>query len=369
MNPIIFGDPRLFVMGAELTVTERATGNIVAYDNVGTEAAFNYTFQLAEIAGGIQNQLAGLIPHSTRASGSYTSNAFSLAERALLTGGELSSNAVAPICEVVTANGTTLTVSNTPAKEQSQPADDVYAWCLVCPHGASSFAGTNYGVDISTKQVQNFTAISGEQYDVYYFTEWASAKQLALPAGANPSTVAVRLKWAVYSSQNGDRAHGTLAGYVYNIFPNCMLTGDAGLSGNNTSNATTQYSWTAMDINDNMPKCDDCNGATSNIGYYVFVPCGTEYASVENIVVVGGDMTLTVGTDKQLNIRLIMHDGSVEYPDFSDLTYNSATSGVATINAGGVVHPVAQGTSVITATLNTGSKTITAKTTVTVVTG
>lgn len=369
MDTFLFGDPRLFVMGAELTMTDRATGNIVAYDNVGTDAAVNYTFDLSEITGGIQNQLVGLIPHSTRLTGSYTSNAFSLAQRALLTGGSLVSNGISPVCELITASGTTLTVTKTPAKALSQPADDTYAWCYVCPHGASTFEGANYGVDISTKQVQNFTATANAQYDVYYFSALASSKQLGLSAAADPSLVSVQLKWAVYADQNGNRAHGTLQGYLYVIVPVALPNGDAGVSGSNTSNATTQYTWRAIDADNNMPKCDDCDGTANNIGYYVYVPCGTEYQNVSDIVVVGGDMTIAVGSDTQLNIRLIMKDGSTVTPDYSDLTYNSATSGVATINAGGVVHPVAQGTSVITATLNTGSKTITAKTTVTVVTG
>lgn len=366
MNTFLFGDPRLFVMGTELTMTDPATGNIVGFDNVGSDSAINYTFDLTEVVGGMQNQLIGLIPHTTRLTGTYTSQAFSLAQRALLTGGTLTNAAVAPICETITASGTSLTVSHTPAKAQSQSAADTLAWCYVREHGADSYEGTNYGVDISTKVVQNFTATAGVQYDVFYFTAWASAKQLALPGGANPSVVSIQQKWAVYAEQNGSRSQGTLQGYLYVIVPRAMLNGDAGIDGNQTSNSTTTYSWRALTGNDNMPKCEDCDGATADIAYYVYVPCGTEYENVAGIVVVGGDATIATGTDVQLNIRLIMKDGSTATPDFSALTYNSATTGVATISATGVIHPVTAGSSVITATLNTGSTTLTAKTTVTV---
>lgn len=366
MQTFNFGDPRMFVVGTELTMYEPSTGNVVGYDNVGTEGAINYTFDFTEVTGGMQNKLVGLIPHSTRLSGSYTSQAFSLAHRALLSGGTLSYNAVAPVCETITASGTTLTVTQTPARAQLQDASDTYAWCYVRPHGAASYEGVNYGVDMSTKEVQNFTATASAQYDVFYFTEWTSAEQLALPDAANPSVVSLKQKWAVYAEQNGSRAQGTLQGYLYVFVSRVMLEGDAGMNGNQTTNSTTTYSWRALSGHDNMPVCDSCDNPANDFAYYVYVPCGDEAERVADIVVVGGDMTIPVGTDVQLNIRYIMKDGITAEPDYSALTYNSATTGVATINASGVVHPVGAGSSVITATLSSGGRTISAKTTVTV---
>ena len=366
MQTFNFGDPRLFVMGTELTMFDPATGNVVGYDNIGSDSAINYTFDLTEVVGGMQNQLVGLIPHTTRLTGTYTSQAFSLSQRALLTGGTLSNNAVVPVCETITASGSTLTVTNVPAKAQSQPASDTLAWCQVRVHGAESYEGTNYGVDMTTKQVQNFTATASVQYDVFYFTVWASGKQLALPGGANPSIVSIHQKWAVYAEQNGTRSQGTLQGYLYVIVPRAMLNGDAGVNGNQTTNSTTTYSWRAIMGNDNMPICDDCDGATADIAYYVYVPCGNEYTDVVGIVVVGGDMTMVAGTDAQLNIKLLYKDGTIATPTFTELTYLSATQGVATISSSGVVHAVAQGTSNIMASYLSGGKTIIAKTTVTV---
>ena len=230
MQTFTFGDPRLFVMGTELTMYDPANGNVVGYDNVGTDGAINYTFDFTEVTGGMQNKLVGLIPHSTRLTGTYTSQAFSLAHRALLSGGTLSYNAVAPVCETIKATGETLTVTQTPAKSQLQSENDTYAWCYVRPHGASAYEGVNYGVDISTKNVQNFTATANTYYDVFYFTEWTSAQQLALPDAANPSIVSIQQKWAVYAEQNGSRAQGTLQGYLYVFVSRALLEGDAGIS-------------------------------------------------------------------------------------------------------------------------------------------
>lgn len=345
----VFGDPRLFVMGAELTMYDPETGNVVGYDNVGSDAAINYTFDFTEVVGGMQNQLVGLIPHTTRLTGSYTSQAFSLAHRALLSGGTLSYNAVSPVCETITATAAALTVSRTPARAQSQSSSDTLAWCYVREHGATTYEGINYGVNISTKVVQNFTATSGKQYDVFYFTQWASAQQLALPAGANPSIVSVHQKWAVYSEQNGSRAQGTLQGYLYVVVPRAMLEGDAGIDGSQTSNSTTSYSWRALSgAASNMPVCADCDSSTADIAYYVYVPCGTEYSQIADLAFIGGDPLLYVGADKQLNFRAVMKDGSVVFPDYSAFTYTSATPAKATISATGVLHGVAVGSSKIT---------------------
>ena len=364
-----FGDPRLFVIGCELTMYDPETGNVVGYDNVGTDAAINYTFDFTEVVGGMQNQLVGLIPHTTRLTGSYTSQAFSLAQRALLSGGALTYNAAAPVCETIKATGATLTVSKTPVRAQSQSSSDAYAWCYVRPHGVTSYEGVNYGVDLSTKQVQNFTATANTDYDVFYFTEWASAQQLALPAAANPSVVAVHQKWAVYSEQNNSRTQGTLQGYLYVIVPKAILEGDAGIDGNQTTNSTTSYSWRALaGAESNAPICADCDGAAGDLAYYVYVPCGTALDAVVDLVVLGGDPTLTVGTDEQLKIRLVMKDGSTILPDYSTLTYVSATTSKVTVNTTGVLHPVAAGASIVTTTLTkSDGSTLTNKTNVTVV--
>jgi len=344
-----FGDPRLFVIGCELTMFDPETGNVVGYDNVGTDAAINYTFDFTEVTGGFQNQLVGLIPHTTRLTGSYTSQAFSLAQRALLSGGSLSYSAVAPVCETIKANGTTLTVSKTPAKAQSQSSADTTAWCYVRPHGTTAYEGVNYGVDISTKNVQNFTATANEEYDVFYFTEWASAQQLALPAAANPSVVSVHQKWAVYSEQNNSRTQGTLQGYLYVIVPKAMLEGDAGIDGNQTTNSTTSYSWRAFTGADaNAPICADCDNAAGDLAYYVYVPCGSALEDVVSLTFIGGDPVIAVGEDKQLNVRLVMKDGSIVVPDYSTLSYLSATTSKVTITSTGLMHGSSAGTSKIT---------------------
>lgn len=335
-----FGNPNLFAQGVvEQTLYDPKTGDVLGYDRLGTDVALNYTFEFSEITGGFQNQLAGLIPHTTRMMGTYTSAAFSLESRQLLSGGKLQYNGIAPICETITATNATLTVSNTPVRAYAQDADDPYCWCQVREHGASTYLGTNYGVSPSTKQVQNFTATVGKQYDVFYFVVWASARELGLPVAADPSAVTVHQKWGIYASQNGNNKSGTLQGFLYVIVPLAILEGDAGMNGNQTSNTTSSYNWRAVTNNENMPSCNSCEKNDNNYGYYVYVPCGDKDSNIVGICAPGG--SITVPPDPSANVQIpakyIFKDGSVGQADYSAIEWSLEGAGQISINQTGVV--------------------------------
>lgn len=369
MTTFTFGNPNLFCQGVvEQTLFDPASGNVVGYDKVGSDVAIKYTFDFAEITGGFNNALVGLIPHTTRLTGTYTSQAFSLSARALLSGGGLEYNAVSPVCETVTASGSTISVSKTPAKAYSQPTDDVYCWAQVREHGSTSYEGTNYKLDPSSKEIINFVATSGKDYDVFYFTALTSSQMLDLPEAANPSVVAVHQKWGIYANSNGERSNGTLQGYLYVVVPRALLEGDAGLDGNQTSNAKTNYNWRAVTASDNVPVCDDCNGATNALGYYIFVPCGDVTQSVSALAVIGGGVTVAQGGTAQIPVKYIMPNGQVEQPVYTDLTYTVASGGatVASVNDSGVVTGLSEGNTVVTITLENGAGALSTDCTVTV---
>lgn len=325
-----FGDPSLFVQGmVDTTYFNPATGDIVGYDRVANEVATNYTFDMTEVTGGFNNQLVGLIPNSTRLTGTTTSAAFSLEQRALISGGETGYNGIAYVCESVTATGTTLTITGTPAKSYAQPASDEYAWCYVRDTSAANYEGINYGVDMSTKEVQNFTAENGKTYQVFYFTRNASALALNLPVAANPNVVSVQQKWGVYSAQNQNSGNSILKGYLYFYVPLAIVEGDAGIDGNQTTNSTTPYNWRAISPTDNMPDCTACGSSDSNLAYYVFVPCGDSAQSAESMVVTGGAVSVAQGGTVEIPVFFVMPDDSIVVPDYSNITLSEAGTGLS----------------------------------------
>lgn len=115
---ITFGDPALFVKGiCEQIFFDPSTGNIVGYDNTATDGSVTISINLAEISGGMGNQLIGVLPDTARISGGYTSSAFSLETREKIMGGQIAYNAISQVCERVIANANgELVVSQTPSK-------------------------------------------------------------------------------------------------------------------------------------------------------------------------------------------------------------------------------------------------------------
>ena len=361
MEAIRLGDANIFLKGiVQQEYYDPTTGNIIGFDNVATDGAIETSVNLQEITGGFGNPVVGVIPDSTRMTGTYTSAAFSLHTRKLITGGTLSFGGVAPKCETITAVGTQLTVSNTPAKHYAQPASDTTAWCYVKPVGAANYMGTNYGVSMSTKVV-NYTAVAGQQYQVFYFVENDSAQVLALPDMFNPSVVTISQKYGVYAKQNGAVSHGTLQGYLYVVIPRAILSGNAGVSANQTTNATTDGSWMALSPDQNMMVCDDCANSSKTFAYYIYVPCGGETVSVQDLAVIGGGVSVATSATVQIPVVYVMPDNSIKTPTYTSLTYaigstvatteTPATDGTVSVSASGQVTGVAAGASEITITL------------------
>ena len=347
----IFGNPNLFVMGTvDQTFYDPATGDVIGYDQVATDVAANYTFDLTDI-NGFRQSLVMSISQNTRLTGTYTSSAFSLEQRALLSGGDYGYSAVARVCETVTPSGTTLTVTGNPTKFYAQPASDTTGWAYVHKVGDATYEGVNYGIDLTTKTVQGFTATPGEQYQVTYFTQVADAQYATLAAAANPGVVTVHQRWGVYAAQNGSRSNGTLQGYLHFVVPLAMLEGDAGMDGNQTTNTTTAYNWRALEKTDNLPVCDACTQDGSNLAYYIYVPCGGGNESVQALVVPGGAISVAQGSTAQIPVKYVMPDNSLVQPTYSDLDYESDTTAVATVSNAGVVSGATAGSAEVTITL------------------
>lgn len=326
MNAISFSNPNLFLKGvAEIVVTDPSTGNIVAYDNVASESAVNSSVNMGEIAGGLGNPVVMMLPDTARITGSLTSQAFSLEQRALAVGSTVEYNAIVPVCETISPSGSTLTVSMTPAKSYEQPETDEYAWCYVREHGSNDNDGTAYQLAIGTKQVVGFTPEGLSLYDVTYFTQSTGAKVLPIPATFNPAVISIRVKYAVYAKQNNSVSNGTLAGYLYCIVPRAQFSGDIGIAANQTTNATTAYDWTALSPDNPIMACSDCSGSVSNMAYYVYAPCGNQLAGVQSLILIGGNsqtVIANVGEIYQIPVKYYMDNSTVLQPNYSDLQYS-----------------------------------------------
>ena len=345
---VTFGDPHLFVKGeAEQIFYDPSTGNIVGYDKTATEGSVSITANLAEITGGMGNQLIGVLPDTVRISGTYTSAAFSLETRERIMGGEIAYEAVAQTCELITADGETLSVSGSPAPALGESGMDTDYWCYVRHVGDAFDKGTNVSVESTTGEVQNYIAEPGERYEVTYFTHKISAQMLPIPSIWNPVLMTVQQKYGVYAQQNGSAECGILKGWLYFIVPRAILNADAGANTTQGSTATTAGNWIALpEKPENMPYCD-CGEFVHPVAYYVYVPCAGANDAVAEVVSVGNGLSIHAGRSVQLPIKLVMPDDSLIQPDFYSLNYMSEDDGIATVNESGTVTGVYEGETVV----------------------
>lgn len=325
MNTVRFGEKHLYAKGmVDTMVIDPATGNIIGYENTPTDFASSSSMNDFTIEGGFGNTQLAVIPDTFRLTGTMTAQAFSLEQRSLVTGGTVAFGGVVPACETVTASGTTISVTKTPVKHYAQPAGDTYAWCYVREHGAAEYMGTNYGVDISTKQIQNFTATSGTKYDVTYYISNPSAKVLPIKSVVAPKVASVVQRFAMYSAEGTNLSGASLAGYLYLIVPRVQFTGNVGIEGSQTANSTTDYAWSAISNEDAMTtalSCPDCSNFGTDYAYYVWAPCGDIAQNIAGFVIAGGDITITTSMlpyTGKVRVAYVMNDGSMQVAPISD---------------------------------------------------
>ena len=151
---------------------------------------------------------------------------FSLEGRALSVGGNVVYNGVVPVDEAVEANGTTLTVMQTPVAP--------LGGCNVV--GYINNGGTAYPIDPDTKQIQGFTAVAGTTYCVHYYTTNPSAKQLSIETLMNPAVVRGFITiLSTLLRQRLQRQYRLPCGSLYITIPRGQLAGDASTEGSQTT--------------------------------------------------------------------------------------------------------------------------------------
>ena len=244
-------NPSLYVKGtADIWVYDIQTGDVVGYSNKLDTSNITSSVNNGEIRAGLGAPVVVNLPDSATFTGEVTAQDFSLQARQLQTGGTLSYNGTIPFRETITAQGTTLTVTNTPVAAYGEPSSNPTYTCLV------GNDGKNYQVDPKTKQIVNFTAVSGQSYCVRYYIEAASAQELVIPTVFAPSINRVEIRMAAYTAQGANGMNSSFAGYVYIILPRAQfIGGDAGLTGSPTETATTSWTFSALAYDEAAVTC------------------------------------------------------------------------------------------------------------------
>lgn len=322
-------------------VTDPATGNIDFQSNKVQTSQLTTAVNMNELRAGLGNAIAIQLPSDSAVNLELTTADFSMTARAMQLGSSVTYNAAAPVCEVITANSDTLTLTNSAVAPQGFSKAIAYV----------DTGATAYEVN-SSKEVVGFTATASTKYKVYYWIANPSAQQVKAYSVFNPAVKHVTMQIAVYSTENTSASsQGSLVGWLYCIIPRMQFSAKADTDGSQTSNATTVLSGTALAYDPDASEaiCVDCG--LSELAYWVYVPNGDVTQDVDSLVVVGGGLALVIGNSAQVPVRFLMKDGSLVVPDYSLMSYQSAAQATASVSATGVVTAAAAGSTNITCTL------------------
>lgn len=357
--------PYLYAKGTcNVVVRDIQSGDVDYQSNKVQTAQMQTTVDMGAIQAGIGNATAIQIPHNAALNLTLTNADFSMSGRAMSVGSQLAYGGVAPVCEVLTANSTQLTVTRTAAA----PYGFMKNICNVVEAGVTNAPGTAYEID-GSGNVVGFTATVGKSYTVTYFEQNPSAEYFNVGGAFAPAIKHVTVQIAVYSTEGTQSANqGTKVGDLYIIIPRMQFGGKADIDGSQTANAPTDLSGTALTYDEAsaVGVCTDC--AIPGLAQIMYVPSAGTTASVQGMAIVGGGFSIANGSSAILPIKWVMPNGSLVQPDYTAMTYSIPTQGqsYATIDTNGLVTALSPGDTTVTVTLTdnpeisyTGSLTVT----------
>lgn len=351
---ISFQDKRLYLQGTcNAYLANPTTGDIWYQTNKAQTNNITMSLTGDPIRAGLGNTAATIITTDTTLNVALTSADFSLYAKAAQVGSAVRYNAVIPQCQVVEAEGTSITIDvsgGVPVAQYgySEP------FCYVTEVGAANFTankGTAYTVSAGG-EISDFTAQSGKSYKVWYFVRKAAAQEVAVSANINPGVYSFVAQMAVYANQGASAAgtQSTRVGWVYYVIPLLKLSGNGGIVGDQTTPDTTDLSGQALSYDEAVEsgECTDC--AAGNLAYYIYMP-DDETESISGLAVIGGGISLAASAKAQLPVKYVMAGGELVQPNYSDLNFE--------IEAGTATGTTVSETGLVTAGSTAGDATVT----------
>lgn len=341
----ILNNPELYLKGTcTVTVKRPSDGQIVFQSSKVATNNFTTEVDMSPVRAGLGNTIAIQLPSNSAVNLDLTTADFSLAARAMQVGSSVVYNAIVPVCETITASGSSLSLTG--ANPVACYGDgDKYAYV--------NFAGaTDPGKAYTIGQgnaIEGFTAVEGTAYNVIYYERRADSQELGISGMFAPGVYTVSAQMAVFSTEGANEGNrGTQVGWAYYYIPRMQFSGNAGINGSQSENASSALSGTALSYEDAAQNnsCVDCNFPM--LAYVTYVPLTMNgNNAIVGMTVVGGNITIAKDDSMVIPVKYVMADNTLAQPKFSDLTITSAATSTASVS-GGVLTGVAAGSTTLT---------------------
>lgn len=345
---IRFNDPNLYTRGiCSAQFADMTTGDIYFSSNKFQEGNITPSSNSDPLRAGLGNGIATIVESDADIQVNFTQANMDLKTKLAGVGAGVTYNAVAPVCQVVTADSAALKVDVTEGVPAAQYGMSK-AVCYVQEVGtASAIAadGIAYGI-AADGTVSGFTAVSGKQYKVWYFVEKLSAMCGKLTTAMNGKVGLFTAQMAVYSNVNAKTNEGTRWGWLYVHVPLKLQADTAVVTGSQSNYDTTAIVGRAISADELVVsgQCEDCSG--SALGWYVLVPDGDADVVTGLVAAIGGVISVPKSGTAQVRPQAVMANGQLVALNPAKCTYamTGAPSGTT----------VGQSTGVITAGETTG---------------
>lgn len=310
---------------------------LIAHAKTLIDSSISISSTPEDVRGGEGNALLGRYFHSSMLELTLTETMFKLEYLAMQTGSTISTGSDMLTTEQITLGaGGTGTVSGTPVAFGDS---GLVGWASI--PGQDEYLTVNF-------TGSSFTVAGAQQGDVYcikYMSTDDLARKIVISSNFVPETVRLIMTANLWSgdSSGGNR---TLAGKVQVDVPRFQFSGTQDISMTAAGVSNTPLSGSALVI-----QGADCDGG----GQYAII---TErisnakwYDNIFDLAIAGGDIELESGDTSTLVVRGLPKSGATVLVKNTNLTFTSRDTGVATVDADGVVTAVAAGSTVITAVI------------------
>lgn len=331
-----------------------ATDDLIGYSayvsNFGVQGSMNS----GEVAAGPGSMLVMCIPDTARLNVTCQTADTDLNSLALPVGGTITGNGVIPTIKGVTADSTTLQVSNAVSPLGGQNG----AVCYVVTSTGSdkntveAASGVAHAID-NSGNIEDFIAVPGNTYCVRYYTTNSSAEMLTIPALFAPKVVRAHFAVNLYAKKTGAAVlESSLVGIRHYFFPYYFFTAALNETASQTETGTVDLSGTCLTYEEALESGSCASVGAQNYGFIVDEMLGA-YSSTSKVdglyfIGLGAGVSVVNGSSYTLPIKFAVNGVLTNISDMDLVTFTSSNDEIATVDEN-VVTGVALGTVTITA--------------------
>lgn len=321
---IQFNDAKLYIRGiCAAQFADMDSGDIYFSSNKFQEGNINASVNSDPLRAGLNNGIATIIESDPDIQVNFTQANFDLKTKMAGVGAGVTYNAVAPVCQVVTAASTALKVDVSDGAPTAQYGMNKAVCYVQEVNAASMIAQGGVAYDIAADgTISGFTAVSGKQYKVWYFVNKLSAAVGRLTTAMNGKVGLFTAQMAVYSNVNAKTNEGTRWGWLYINVPLKLQADTATVTGSQSNYDTTAIVGRAISMDEQVVsgQCQDCgNGGT--LGWYVLVPDGDADVVTGLVAAIGGVISVPKSGTAQVRPQAVMANGQLVALDPTKCTY------------------------------------------------